>query len=335
MEKSNREIHLAYQTLTSELKKRNARGVDISIYDENHLKIELTEEKRTIWLGYKDGFGYFISWEFSQEGDRYFDLDDKSISNIMQLIPFDNDKTNTKRNNSHDVDISHDNDNNIGKITVYINEQISLREFINILNAFDVIYDELYFIDASFEQLVKLKSKYNRNPTDSIEEILRIGCEKEINNKNIFSDQNVVLRIGRGGSNSPWWIELIGRLNPLRTIEKMILIMRDWKTEIEKNKIKNKLALIALRSKILDDAMKEIDLIKNINSFMLEAKIDKDRVHDFVFKRIDTILSNTMGPEDLDSLYPNNYLSNPQYVLLPTEYKTKKSSEERLELEGK
>lgn len=82
-------IETAFSILCSEIRRKSLSDVEISLFEGNWLKIELPREDRTLWLGYKDGSGYFVSWEKAESGDYYFDLNSDAVSNIFALLPSD------------------------------------------------------------------------------------------------------------------------------------------------------------------------------------------------------------------------------------------------------
>jgi hypothetical protein len=86
MEYTNGYIETAFSILSSEIREKGLNDVEISLFEDNWLKIELLREDRTLWLGYKEGLGYFVSWEKAESGN-YFDLNRDAVSSILALLP--------------------------------------------------------------------------------------------------------------------------------------------------------------------------------------------------------------------------------------------------------
>lgn len=54
-----------------------------------------------MWLGYKAGLGYFISWDKNEASHHYFDLNDDTVSNILGLLPSSTTEIGTAWNNKN------------------------------------------------------------------------------------------------------------------------------------------------------------------------------------------------------------------------------------------
>jgi len=87
MEDKSERIKAARSILASELQKKKLRSIKLSIVDREWLKIHLLKEGRTLWLGYRLGLGYFVSWNKNEAPNNYFNLNNDPISNILDLLP--------------------------------------------------------------------------------------------------------------------------------------------------------------------------------------------------------------------------------------------------------
>jgi hypothetical protein len=87
MEDKSERIKAARSILASEVQRKKLSGIKLRIVDREWLKIQLLKEGRTLWLGYKIGLGYFVSWNKDEAPNSYFDLNNNPISNILDSLP--------------------------------------------------------------------------------------------------------------------------------------------------------------------------------------------------------------------------------------------------------
>lgn len=86
-ERINNPIVEAHRIISREIRRREM-AVECSISEDNcWVRIELVNEGRDVWVGYKDGKGYFLSWRRALEKGPFFALDDSGISQILALVP--------------------------------------------------------------------------------------------------------------------------------------------------------------------------------------------------------------------------------------------------------
>lgn len=75
-------IARAYEALNNALKFRDINDIKITIHDKNWLRINAVTIQRTLWIGYREGYGYFSSWEQIDNNEHYFE----NISDILELL---------------------------------------------------------------------------------------------------------------------------------------------------------------------------------------------------------------------------------------------------------
>lgn len=87
MPTNKEEIDLAFDILYAEINKGELNGILLERYNSEWLKIILEGENRNIWLGYKKGNGYFLSWDRKNESSVYFNLSKENIEKLLSLLP--------------------------------------------------------------------------------------------------------------------------------------------------------------------------------------------------------------------------------------------------------
>lgn len=80
-------IKAAHSIIYSEVRRKKLGAVNVSISGQDWLKIGLQREGRVLWLGYKGGSGYFVSWDKGESRSSYFDLNEDTVLGILNLLP--------------------------------------------------------------------------------------------------------------------------------------------------------------------------------------------------------------------------------------------------------
>ncbi|MBW8873981.1 MAG: DUF4263 domain-containing protein [Acidobacteria bacterium] len=79
-------MQAAQSLLAAEIARLGLREVEISGYDESWLSILLREEDRTVWLGYREGEGYFITWDQEAAATHFFSLNQAGITEVLSVL---------------------------------------------------------------------------------------------------------------------------------------------------------------------------------------------------------------------------------------------------------
>jgi hypothetical protein len=207
-----------------------------------------------------------------------------------------------------------------GKSVIYLNTGLELRYFLIALVEYERVYDELVWFDVTGETLDGLRGEDGIVSRTSAEAAVNIALAQEFDPQTMVFDTRDALRVGQGGSSSPWWIEVLGRLNPLKAVERAILIARDWRTEIESRQIRNRLALERVRAKQVERMRDEVDLIRDAGQLMRDAGVDAARVQQLIDSACVRILAE---PGERGQFLPKRMLSSPQQVFLPQDAATR------------
>ena len=201
-----------------------------------------------------------------------------------------------------------------GKSVIYLSSGLEFRDFVIALVEYERIYDELVWFEVTAETLGDLRGEDGIVSRTSAEAAVNAGLAPEFDPETMVFDTRDALRVGQGGASSPWWIEVLGRLNPLKAVERAIVIARDWRSEIESARIRNRLALEKVRAKQVQRLREEVRLIRDAGQLMTDAGVDATRVQQLIDAACVRILAQ---PGERGQFLPKRMLTSPQVVFLP------------------
>lgn len=79
-------LTVAQKVLEEVIRRRGLRvGLDPS--DQDWLEIILLAESRSLWLGHREGAGFFVTWDRELEPRTFFEFNDAGLQSLLDMLP--------------------------------------------------------------------------------------------------------------------------------------------------------------------------------------------------------------------------------------------------------
>ncbi len=213
---------------------------------------------------------------------------------------------------------------------IHLPGYIEIPTLISALQATDVIYSELAFLDSTSRELDSLRKITPPGPDWNWERSARWVTVKNLIDS--ASDPSFdaryailgteytpkIITAQNGGS---WIIDLLGKLNPIEGLKSVIEMIRDWKTDKDSKRIQNsKLAQEAWGLELANN-LTQLKILKEARDLIEGTTYSSKEAEEFIMNRALQIASgafraigNTQASEFIELDAYKDQLSSPEEV---------------------
>jgi len=194
-----------------------------------------------------------------------------------------------------------------GHNAFYTVAQIHFREFIGLpdvlttLKGIDKLYCELAFLDAT----VKEQSLLANMQPDSEKWIAQVMLKVASDLTQVISNKSFDPRVAVQGTDSEakvvtahaggsWHIDLFGKLNPIENIKSIMEMLRDWKSDKDKQRLLNSKIGQELIHQDISNKIAETDLVRQVANILGQTKSSEDDVQRMLDKRVESLTEGVL-----------------------------------------
>lgn len=187
-----------------------------------------------------------------------------------------------------------------GAALIHFDNNQELHDIVIGLVGCQRLYAELAWIDSVLEEIREIESEYSDDIFHSpkivelgIEKLLAISRDKDFDPEYPLRGTQSALRVATARDGGSWVVELIGKLNPIEALHKILVLVRDWQSTKERNRLKNSQLAQEVIALQLENQVREIGVLGDAIHLLEVNGLDSDEVSELIRGRLSNVVQSS------------------------------------------